>query len=325
MGVGKSTTGRALADRLDLAFRDSDRDLETLFDGPGATLVENHGVDTLHELERAVVLGALAGNTPTVIAAAASVVEDALVREAITSRSSAVLLEAPLELVLARQAGGSHRRTMDLDELRTVTERRAAHHDALEPLRVDATLATDDIVDLIATHLADDDGPVPDDPLSPPVEDRVELDRYALSTLIYAERPDGTILLMQRAEGTAMAGQYFMPGGIVDPGETPHEAAVRELREESGLEFDGPMTMVGCYPLWVYGQDFLQLSFRGSVSGEVVQSHEHTDHRWVDPAEMVELFSPAAIAALAGDDARIADLLDRIGEDLHRYLALRRS
>lgn len=142
--------------------------------------------------------------------------------------------------------------------------------------------------------------------------------------MIYAERPDGTILLMQRAEGSAMAGQYFMPGGIVDPGETPHEAAIRELREESGLEFSGPMTMVGCYPMWIYGQAFLQLSFRGAVAGEVVQSDEHTDHRWVDPAEMRGLFSPDAVDSIAGGVERIARLLGRIGEDLDRYLALRR-
>ncbi len=162
-----------------------------------------------------------------------------------------------------------------------------------------------------------------EDPLSPSVDHRIELDRYALSTVIYAERPDGTILLMQRAEGSAMAGQYFMPGGIVDPGETPHEGAVRELREESGLEFSGQMTMVGCYPMWIYGQDFLQLSFRGAVTGEVVQSHEHTDHRWVDPTDMLELFSPDAVSAIAGGDERIVQLLGHIGEDLHRYLALR--
>ena len=161
------------------------------------------------------------------------------------------------------------------------------------------------------------------DRLSPPVANRIELDRFALSTVVYAERTDGSILLMQRAEGTAMAGQYFMPGGIVDPGETPWQAAERELREETGLECRGPITMVGCYPMFVYGQDFLQLSFRGPVEGDVVESHEHTDHRWVDPASMQALFTPDSIRAIAGDDDRIATLLAHIGTDLERYLALR--
>lgn len=164
-----------------------------------------------------------------------------------------------------------------------------------------------------------------EDPLSPPIENRIELDQYALSTVIYAERPDGTILLMKRAEGSALAGQYFMPGGLVDPGEDPYTAAIRELKEETGLEFSEPMTMVGCYPMWIYGQNMLQLNFRGPVVGEVVESHEHTDHRWVDPREMTALFTPDAIAALADGNERVADLLFKIGEDLDRYLALRQA
>lgn len=164
-----------------------------------------------------------------------------------------------------------------------------------------------------------------DDPLAPPFENPLVLDQYALSTVIYAERPDGTILLMKRAEGSAMAGQYFMPGGLVDPGEDPYTAAARELKEETGLEFSGPMTMVGCYPMWVYGQDMLQLNFRGPVVGEVVQSHEHTDHRWVDPNEMTGLFTPEVIADMANGNERVAHLLTCIGEDLARYLALRNA
>lgn len=163
------------------------------------------------------------------------------------------------------------------------------------------------------------------DPLAPTIDNPIELDRYALSTVIYAERPDGTILLMKRAEGSAMAGHYFMPGGLVDPGENPYEAAVRELKEESGLDFSGPMTMVGCYPMWVYGQDMLQLTFRGPVVGEVVQSHEHTDHQWADPEEMTGLFTREVIAELAGGNEQVVQLLTSIGEDLDRYLALRAS
>src|SRR3712207_9580280 len=46
---------------------------------------------------------------------------------------------------------------------------------------------------------------------------------------------DGRVLVAARGRG-AMAGRYSLPGGLVEPGETLAEAALRELREEVGVE-----------------------------------------------------------------------------------------
>ena len=48
-------------------------------------------------------------------------------------------------------------------------------------------------------------------------------------------RPDGRILLAQRPAGKPYAGYWEFPGGKLEPGESPHHALVRELREELGL------------------------------------------------------------------------------------------
>ncbi|HEX5096948.1 MAG TPA: NUDIX hydrolase [Acidimicrobiia bacterium] len=113
-----------------------------------------------------------------------------------------------------------------------------------------------------------------DDPLGTPFPD-FQPTLYALATVVYAER-DGEILLLKRAGG-ALTGQWFMPGGAVDPGERPEAAARRELLEESGLEIDGELELVGAYPIWVYGGDVLQLSYRGRVAaGDVTISHTNT-------------------------------------------------
>jgi 8-oxo-dGTP diphosphatase len=48
-------------------------------------------------------------------------------------------------------------------------------------------------------------------------------------------RGDGQVLLAQRPPGKVYAGYWEFPGGKLEPGETPHAALVRELREELGL------------------------------------------------------------------------------------------
>ena len=53
---------------------------------------------------------------------------------------------------------------------------------------------------------------------------------------------DGLILIAQRKPGDRLAHQWEFPGGKVEPGETPEQALVRELREEFAVE-----TEVGAY------------------------------------------------------------------------------
>jgi ADP-ribose pyrophosphatase YjhB (NUDIX family) len=53
---------------------------------------------------------------------------------------------------------------------------------------------------------------------------------------------DGRLLLIRRADD----GLWALPGGLINPGETPAEAAVREMHEEAGLAVE-PYALIGVY------------------------------------------------------------------------------
>lgn len=59
----------------------------------------------------------------------------------------------------------------------------------------------------------------------------------------------GRILLLRRGLTAPWApGKWGLPGGYVEPGETPAQAAVRELSEEAGIDPPFRMTCAGKLP-----------------------------------------------------------------------------
>jgi len=95
---------------------------------------------------------------------------------------------------------------------------------------------------------------------------------------------DGKMLATQRGYGD-MAGGWEFPGGKVEPGETPEEALVREIREE--LEAD---IRVGDY-LTTAEHDYekFHLSMRCYVCellGDQMVLTEHAAARWLGAGEL---------------------------------------
>ena len=90
---------------------------------------------------------------------------------------------------------------------------------------------------------------------------------------------EGRMLLLKRHESSKWApNKLGFPGGKIDAGESPRRAAVRELKEETGLTVRD-LRRVGTIESVAV---FTAASYRGTVQID----YEHTDFRWVSRQEL---------------------------------------
>lgn len=100
---------------------------------------------------------------------------------------------------------------------------------------------------------------------------------------------DDALLLVRRGRGPA-AGEWSVPGGRVDPGETVHAAVVRELFEETGLE-----VVIERFLGWVerIGADFhfviLDFAVTPLDDAAPVAGDDAAEVMWVPLADVSEL------------------------------------
>lgn len=155
MGAGKTAIGRAVAERLDRPFRDSDADLEARAGVSGAEIAARDGVDRLHELEEELILDALASDAPTVVAAAGWVVESERCRRAMHDDAFVVWLDAPVATLLPRMAAGDHRRPLDRSATQALLERRRRWFERVADLRLDALDPPERLVEQVLSGSAE--------------------------------------------------------------------------------------------------------------------------------------------------------------------------
>jgi len=154
MGVGKTTVGRPLAEAHDRPFIDSDEQLQVMTGMTARAIAETRGTAALHELEVAALANALIAPRPSVIAAAAAVVDDDATGALLAGRAVVIWLDATASVAATRAATGANRPgAHDEETLSGQRERRAPRYAALADIVVDASADPADIVSVLEPQL----------------------------------------------------------------------------------------------------------------------------------------------------------------------------
>lgn len=107
--------------------------------------------------------------------------------------------------------------------------------------------------------------------------------RVAAGALFFDEA--GRVLLVR----PAYKNHWDIPGGYVEPGESPRAACIREIHEELGLTVEvGRLLVVDWAPAPAEGDKLLFIFDAGTISADdqdriVFKDGEVTEYRFIDP------------------------------------------
>jgi ADP-ribose pyrophosphatase YjhB (NUDIX family) len=121
----------------------------------------------------------------------------------------------------------------------------------------------------------------------------------------------GRVLIVRRARPPAH-GLYTLPGGVVETGETLHQAVEREVREETALAVE-PLALAGYREAIMHDADarvarhFIILCFACRWrEGEPALNEELAEAAWRSPSELSALQTTEGLAEIVEAAARIA-------------------
>ena len=122
---------------------------------------------------------------------------------------------------------------------------------------------------------------------------------------------------------TSSEGRWIFPKGVVDPGETFDETALKEALEEAGLHGRIQGEPLGCYPIAKNGgsQTVIALLMEVLRSDKTWKEADMRSRRWVTPSAAETMICEPALltlleAATQRIDADAAALVARKGGDI---------
>jgi mutator protein MutT len=108
---------------------------------------------------------------------------------------------------------------------------------------------------------------------------------------------DNRVLLVRRGQAPLL-GEWSLPGGVLECGETLRDATIREAREETGLEVETG-ELLGVYERVIRSEDgrvryhYVLIDFLcRAVAGALSVGSDAADVRWFESAELDGLNLP---------------------------------
>lgn len=98
---------------------------------------------------------------------------------------------------------------------------------------------------------------------------------------------DSKVVVIKYKSGNIKEGYYDIPGGKIEKGETPEEAAIREMKEETGIKvkkLKSKGKIIIEYPKRIFN---LTIFFSAECEGEPQEFEENTSE-WIDIEELLK-------------------------------------
>ncbi|MCT2585830.1 NUDIX hydrolase [Actinophytocola gossypii] len=135
--------------------------------------------------------------------------------------------------------------------------------------------------------------------------------------------PADRVLMVWRHRFTTDTWNWELPGGWVDPGESPRQAAAREAEEETGwrparlreLTYLQPVAGITDAEQWIYVAD------RGHYTGPPVDAYESDRIDWIPLADVPELIRSRRIVGGVSVAGLLQLIVDRAEEQPRRSVA----